>query len=104
MTPKAILLFALPALLLARGTRVEFDPQSPTTGPFPSDYLTLPASRQITGLRVNLPANPFFTRPIDATLNQLDGFSLSTRITVKFSAPIRPDTLRNGIFFLWLDP
>ncbi|MBK7927318.1 MAG: Ig-like domain-containing protein [Bryobacterales bacterium] len=104
VTPKAILLFALPALLLAGGTRVEFDPQSPSTGPFPSDYLTLPDSRQITGLRVNLPANPFFIRPIDATLNQLDGFSLNTRITVKFSAPIRPDTLRNGIFFLWLDP
>ena len=105
MTPKsALLALLLPTLLLARGTRVEFDPQSPSTGPFPSDFLTSPDSRQITGLRVNLPANPFFTRPIDATLNQLDGFSLNTRLTVKFSAPIRPDTLRSGIFFLWLDP
>ena len=38
-----------------------------------------------------------------AAVNQLDGFSIEPRLRVRFSGPINPDTLRDGIFLVWLD-
>lgn len=88
----------------AAGVRVEFDPRRADIGPYPTDFQTVPDTRQVTGLRIQRPANPFFEFALDRTLNQLDGFAPNTRITVKFSGAIQPETLRAGIHFLWLDP
>jgi len=88
--------------MLARDVRVEFDPRDPAVGPFPTDFLTLPDDRQRTALRVNLPLPDCGRLPADCAeigqLNHLDGFSSNARLTVKFSGPIDPDSLRNGIF------
>jgi hypothetical protein len=87
----------------AKGVRVEFDPQKSDVGPYPTDFQTVPDAAQVTGLRVNRPGHPFFVYALDKQLNRLDGFAINTRISVKFSGAIRPETLRSGIFFVWLD-
>ena len=89
--------------MLAKGVRVEFDPRRSDIGPFPTDFETVPDERQVTGLRVSRPANPFFEYALDRQLNRLDGFALNPRLTVKFSGAVRTETLRGGIFFVWLD-
>lgn len=91
----------------AAGVRALFNPASPDVGPFPTDALTIADSAQKTGLRVNLPkpncdAEPSTCQEIEA-VNQLDGFSIEPRLRVRFSGPINPDTLREGIFLVWLD-
>jgi hypothetical protein len=48
----------LAAQSLAAGTTVLFDPATPSTGPFPTDYLTTPDPMQHTGKRLNLPLPP----------------------------------------------
>lgn len=94
---------------LARDTQVEFDPTDPRVGPFPTDFLTLPDTAQRTGRRVNLPLQleTCGAAPSDCLetlqINQLDGFSPSARITVRFSRPINPDTLRDNVYIAWLD-
>jgi hypothetical protein len=113
MTPllRTLSATALAALLAVRlhgrGIRVEFDPTDPDVGPFPTDFLTVPDSRQRTGLRVNLPFPDCGTNLSDCgeirLINDLDGFSNNPRLTVKFSGAINPDTLREGIFYVWLD-
>ncbi|MEP7363945.1 MAG: Ig-like domain-containing protein [Acidobacteriota bacterium] len=87
----------------AKGVRVEFNPQRSEIGPYPTDFQTVPDERQVTGLRVNRPGNPFFVYALDGELNRLDGFSINTRLSVKFSGAVRTGTLRQGIFFVWLD-
>ncbi len=110
--PKYLVLFFLTlTTLLADGTTagvvVQFDPSNPQTGPYPADFLTVPDSAQITGKRVNLPlpdcsAQATLCAEL-ALLNQLDGFNVQPRITVTFSAPIDPSTLRAGIYFVAMD-
>ncbi|MEZ5403120.1 MAG: Ig-like domain-containing protein [Bryobacteraceae bacterium] len=103
---RAALPFFLVALLPA-ATRVEFDPRLPEVGPFPTDFLTIPDQTRPTGLRPNLPMPDCAAQPSDcseiATINQLDGFNPNARLTVKFSAPIRTQTLREAIYYVWLD-
>lgn len=86
-------------------TTVQYDPQSPTNGPFPSNTLITPDATQKTGVRVNLPSL-FETCDITtspsvcsntALLNQLDGFSVNPRVMACFSAAIDPATVTNGI-------
>jgi hypothetical protein len=93
---------ALPAV------RVEFDPRLPEVGPFPNDFLTVPDATRPNGLRVALPLPDCGGRASDcaeiAQINQLDGFNVNTRLTVKFSGAIDPETLRAGVHFVWLDP
>ena len=36
--------------------------------------------------------------------NQLDGFGPRQRVRVSFSGPVNPDTLKAGIFIVWLEP
>jgi len=91
------------SLAHAKGVRVEFNPQRSDVGPYPTDFQTVPDERQVTGLRVNRPANPFFSYALDPALNRLDGFAINARLTVKFSGAVRTETLRQGIFFVWLD-
>jgi hypothetical protein len=103
----ALWLAALAQPALAAGVQALFEPASPAVGPFPSDVLTVPDASQKTGLRVNLPkpncdAEPSTCHEIDA-VNQLDGFSIEPRLRVRFSGPINPETLRDGIFLVWLE-
>jgi len=90
------------------GVRVSFDPARPEVGPFPTDFLTVPDTAQRNGLRVNLPLPDCKALPSDCgeigQLNLLDGFNPNTRITIKFTGPINPDTLRGGVFYMALDP
>src|SRR5512140_1549276 len=76
-------------------------------GLFPSDTLTVEDCAQKTGRRVNLPMPDCDARPADCQdvrrLNQLDGFSPNARLRVGFSAPVNPDTLKDGIRLVALD-
>ncbi len=91
----------------AAGVKALFDPASPGVGPFPSNVLTVPDSAQKTGLRINLPQPDCLAEPSTceeiAAVNQLDGFSIEPRLRVRFSGPINPETLRDGVFLVWLD-
>jgi len=98
--------FAAP-LLPASGVTVLWSPGDPTTGPYPTDYLTTPDSTQKSGIRVNLPMPDCVAAPSDCQdvqlMNQLDGFQTAPRIVVRFSAPIDPNTLAGGIYYVPLD-
>lgn len=103
-------LFLLAAgVVWGRGTVAEFDPRDPAVGPFPTDFLTVPDARQRTGLRVNVPLPEICALQLGgdcveiARLGRLDGFALNTRFTVKFSGAVRLESLRQGIYFVWLD-
>ena len=93
--------------MFAAGTTVLFDPVTPETGPFPSDALTLPDPAQRTGLRMNLQvpdcAAQYTACQEIGLLDQLDGFSVRARLHVRFSGPVNPSTLRDGLFFVALD-
>lgn len=92
----------------AANTQVDFDPRDPAIGPFPTNFLTTPDPRQRTGLRVSLPLVDCATRSSDcaelALLNQLDGFNQNARLTLRFTAAIQPESLRDNVFIAWLDP
>ncbi len=103
----AALAFLTTSLLHGAGVTVRFDPLSPEVGPFPSDALTVRDASQKTGKRVNLPlpdcsAQPSTCKEI-ALLNQLDGFNLTPRIVLRFSGPIQPDSIRDGVFLFPLE-
>ena len=53
-TRLALAVFSLNAAAAA-ATTVLFDPSTPATGPYPTDYLTVPDPFQKTQLRLNLP-------------------------------------------------
>lgn len=93
--------------LVAAGTTVLFDPSTPETGPFPSDFLTLPDPQQKSGLRVDIPvpdcAATYTSCQEAALADQLDGFSIRARIRVRFSAPVNTATLRDGVFLVALE-
>lgn len=93
--------------LFAAGTTVLFDPSTPDTGPFPTDFLTLPDPVQKSGLRVNIPVpdcTSQYTACQEAGLaDQLDGFSIRARVRVRFSGPVNTATLPSGIFLVALN-
>jgi hypothetical protein len=78
---------------------------------FPSDRLTAPDPRQSTGRRVDLPLPDC---AVDAAgcdevrlLNELDGWSVNPRISVRFSGPIALESLTRASAFvvpLWAEP
>ncbi len=84
-----------------------FDPSSPGTGPFPTDFLTTPDFLQRTNLRINLPvpscASQYTACEEAGLLDQMDGFSVRARLQVRFSGPVNPASLPQGIFFVALD-
>jgi Bacterial Ig-like domain len=103
---KAAFLFALiSGCLLAGQTTVLYNPATPTVGPFPTNALSVADAGQKTGMRINLPSSfetcDVATSPSvcsnTALLNQLDGFSVNSRIMACFSAPIDTTTLKSGI-------
>jgi pimeloyl-ACP methyl ester carboxylesterase len=93
--------------LFAADTRVLFDPYTPRIGPFPTDFLTASDPNQKTGRTVDLPKPDCTVEPSTCSeltmINQLDGFNLQPRLNVSFSAPINPDTLRAGLWLVWLE-
>jgi pimeloyl-ACP methyl ester carboxylesterase len=102
-----LLIYALLVLpLYGAGTVVLFDPSTPATGPFPSDFLTVADPLQKTGLRLNMPVpdcNSQYTACQEGgLLDQFDGFSVRARAQVHFSAPVNTATLINGVFFVAL--
>jgi hypothetical protein len=106
LNPRILFLLLAP-LVSTAATTVLFSPASPATGPFPTDFLTRPDSAQRTGMRVNLPLPDCAAQATVCQeytiLNQTDGFSTRPRIAVRFSAPVNPATLRDGIYFDPLD-
>ena len=88
-------------------TSVLFDPATPATGPFPTDFLTIRDSAQKTGLRLNLPLPPCGTQYTSCQetglLEQMDGFSVRARGQAKFSAPVSAATLAGGMFYVALN-
>jgi pimeloyl-ACP methyl ester carboxylesterase len=99
------LLLLSPSLLAS--TTVLFDPSTPQTGPFPTDYLTVPDAMQKTGLRLNLPLPSCETQYTACQevglLEQVDGFNIRARTLVRFSGPIDPTTLKGGMFYVALN-
>jgi hypothetical protein len=99
----AALLLA-PALATASGVHPEFNFQSTTESPFPSDRFTVTDNQQNTGLRVNLPSPNCTTHPSDCRdvtlLNQLDGFSTKPRLSIPFDGAIDPATVTSDTIFL----
>jgi hypothetical protein len=71
---------------------------------FPTNLDTVRDRTQVTGLRVALPTPDCATNPSDcldvASLNQLDGFDVQTRLTIPFSAPVDLSTVSSSTIFL----
>jgi hypothetical protein len=105
MNTYALLLLALLAPLASAAVRVIFDPVRAL--PFPTDFRTVPDPLQRTGLRIDMPLPNCAAEPSTCgelnIINQLDGFSLQPRARVQLSGPVDPNTLRSGIWFVWLD-
>lgn len=103
-----VFLLGMARCLTAAGTTVLFDPATPERGPFPTDFLTVEDPQQKTGLRLNLPvpdcARQYTACQEAALLDQYDGFSPRARARVRFSGGVNPATLRDGVFFVALDP
>src|ERR1017187_10185553 len=93
--------------LFAAGTTVLFDPSTPQTGPFPTDFLTLPDPVQKSGVRIDIPVpdctSQYASCQEAALADQLDGFSIRARLRVRFSGPVKTATLPGGIFLVALD-
>lgn len=74
---------------------------------FPSNALSVADPSQKTGLRINMPMPDCAAEPSTCAelelVNQMDGFELQPRARVRFSGPVNPDTLRAGIYFVWLE-
>ncbi len=94
-------------LLQAGGVTVNWNPQDPTIGPYPSDILTTPDSTQKNGMRINLPMPDCTTAPSDCQdvqlINQLDGFQTAPRIAVTFSGPVDVNSIHHAIYYVALD-
>jgi len=75
-----------------------------TTAPFPSNRFTVADSRNLTGLRINLPRPDCAQKPLDCNdvdvLNTLDGFNLQPRLRIPFSGPIDPKSISSSTVFL----
>jgi hypothetical protein len=80
-----------------------FDLSTPTGGPFPSNWFTVPDS-QNTGRRVDLPLPDPGTNPSDyhdaQVLNTHDGFSMQPRLSIPFDGAIDVNTVNSQTVFL----
>ncbi len=85
-------------------TQALFDLDSPTTGPFPSDWFTVPDYTQNTLRRISLPLPNCQVQVSDCedttVLNELDGFNVQPRLSVPFSGPIDVNTVTSDTLFL----
>ena len=91
-------------MLAAAEVRPLFEPGAMARGPFPSNLFTVPDSRHITGLRVNLPKPSCDERPSDCedldVINMLDGFNVQPRISIPFDGPIDVQSVTSDTVFL----
>jgi uncharacterized protein (TIGR03437 family) len=103
----ATALFLGTLALHGAGITVRFQPSAPEVGPFPTDFLTSSDDQQITGRRINLPLPDCAAQPSACQelglVNQLDGFNVAPRFTIRFSGAINTNTLRDGIAVIALD-
>jgi pimeloyl-ACP methyl ester carboxylesterase len=101
------LAFSLLAPLLPAAVTVNWNPQDPTIGPYPTDVLTTPDSTQKNGTRIDLPMPDCTTAPSDCQdvqlINQLDGFQTVPRITVTFSGPVDVNSIHHAVYYVALD-
>ncbi|MBL8232306.1 MAG: Ig-like domain-containing protein, partial [Bryobacterales bacterium] len=103
------LLLVFPAIpASAAGVSVKFDPSKPEIGPFPTDFLTAPATNTKTARRVRMPQPSDCTAQPNACqeaflLNDYDGFNIQARVRVSFSGAINPDTIRAGVILIARD-
>jgi hypothetical protein len=98
-------LLLTPDYLPAAGVKVQFDPSRIEIGPFPTDYLTAPATNTRTARRVRLPMPPDCAAEPNTCqerwlANDFDGFALQARIRVRFSGAVNPATLADGVFLI----
>jgi hypothetical protein len=81
-----------------------FDLTAPTTGPFPSDWFTVPDRSQNTRRRVSLPVPDCAERASDcadlSVINTLDGFNVQPRVSIPFDGPIDVSTVTSSTVFL----
>lgn len=77
-----------------------FDLTAPTTGPFPSDWFTVPDRSQNTRRRVSLPVPDCAERASDcadlSVINTLDGFNVQPRVSIPFDGPIDVSTVTSS--------
>src|SRR5581483_2538223 len=105
--PRFLLSLVVFPFLASAATSVLFDPATPATGPFPTDFLTVPDPLQKTALHLNLPlpdCGAQYTACQEVGLEeQLDGFSLRARVSVRFSGAVNTSTLRGGMYYVALN-
>lgn len=81
-----------------------FDMGTPATGPFPSDWFTVPDASHNTRRRVNLPLPDCAVRQSDCedlnVINTLDGFNVQPRLSIPFDGPIDVTTVTSETVFL----
>jgi hypothetical protein len=100
-----LFLFLLTAPAFAGGVKVVFDPAKPEIGPFPTDYLTAPATNTKTARRVRMPAPSDCSVQPNACqeawfLSDFDGFNLQARVNIRFSGPVNPDSIKDGVYLV----
>jgi len=81
-----------------------FELSTPATGPFPSDWFTVPDASHNTRRWVNLPLPKCAVRPSDCedlnVINTLDGFSADPRLSIPFDGLIDVTTVTSEAVFL----
>jgi hypothetical protein len=99
-----VMVLLAPRASAAQGVSVRYDHLDPTSGPFPSDRLTVRDWTNYTFRRVNLPKPDCALRPSDCedieVLNTLDGFSTQPRMTVPFTGDIDPASVSSSTIYL----
>ena len=92
-----------PAQVVA-AVHAAFELSTPASGPFPSDWFTIPDASHNTRRRVNLPLPECALRPSDCedlnVINTLDGFSADPRVSIPFDGPIDVTTVTSETVFL----
>lgn len=90
---------------LASGVKVLHDPSKPDVGPFPTDYLTAPATNTKTARMVRMPMPADCNAQPNACqeawlLQNFDGFNPQARARVRFSGRINENTIKDGIYLV----
>src|SRR5262245_15552672 len=104
VTGLALFAFEISGQSQAQTVHALFNLNSPSTGPFPSDWFTVPDGSQKTRRRVTLPQPDCIVRQSDcediAVINTLDGFNVDPRLSIPFDGAIDPTTVSSQTVFL----
>ncbi len=97
-------MLSLAPIAACAGVNVLFDLHDPAKTIFPSNLFTDLDFGQSTLRRVALPRPDCATKPVEcndvAVLNELDGFSISPRVSVPFDGDIDPSTVSGDTVYL----